>query len=134
MEAPEEELEDYDKYTVVRCGRFCEYKSKANILGLPLYHYVNWPLKPGTPGVVVAKGVFAHGVISMGVFCLGFFSLGVVTVACISFGLAAALGNVAVSAVAALGNVAVTIGFALGNVAIGYRVLAGIAVQYGPRP
>lgn len=131
METPAEELEDHPTYTVVRCGRFCERKSKTKVLGLPLWHHVSWPRRPGVPGIVVAKGIFAHGVVSMGVFSTGILALGVISIGMLCFGLVAAAGNVAVSAIAAVGNVAVTIGFAVGNVAIGYRVVASTAIQYG---
>ena len=92
------------------------YRSKINILGLPLIHIASG-FDPETRQKRIAKGVIAIGDIALGVFALGGLSLGIFT-----------LGGLALGALA-LGGLAIG-GIAVGGAAIGYIAVGGAAVGY----
>ena len=99
-----------------------EYKSKANIFGLPLLHI-------NTGGAYMsntAKGVVAIGDIAVGVVSIGGVSTGVIALGAVAIG-PLALGAVAVGGIA-LGAVAVG-AYAFGAVAIGFIKVFGEVIH-----
>lgn len=110
-----------------------EYKSEAQLFGLPLIHIAQGiDQKTGAPRV--AKGIIAIGNVAIGVFALGGLALGGITVGGFSIGVFAlggfalggiALGGISLGAVAALGGLAISIGYALGGLALAPHYLGG---------
>lgn len=125
-----EEIVETEECTIIRNGWYKECRSKKRYLGVPLYHIVNWPRKPGG-GFVVAKGIFAYGFFSIGIFSVGVLTAGLVAIGNIGFGLVTSVANLALAAVACIGNIAVSIGWSLGNIAVGYSAAGSIVVEYG---
>jgi transcriptional regulator with XRE-family HTH domain len=96
----------------IRKAKGYEYKSKRNILGIPLVHIlISYSRQPK-----VAKGIIAIGNISLGLISIGGLSLGAFSFAGIGIGLLA-LGGISIGLVA-LGAIAIGI-LAVGAVAIG---------------
>jgi len=82
-----------------------EWKSKADILGLPWVHIaVGRDQKTGK--LLVAKGVIAIGQFAVGIVSIGQFAFGVFAVAQFAVGIAYGLGQLAVG-MTAIGQVAV---------------------------
>ncbi len=82
-----------------------EWKSKADILGLPWVHIaVGRDQKTGR--LLVAKGVVAIGQFAVGIVAIGQFAFGVFAVAQFAIGIAYGLGQLAVG-MTAVGQVAV---------------------------
>jgi hypothetical protein len=103
-----------------------EYKSRASILGLPLFHIAQG-INPETGRPRVAKGIIAIGNIAIGVFAFGGIALGGFTFGGLSIGLIA-LGGLAAGAIA-VGGAAIGITFALGGLAISAKyAIGGLAI------
>ena len=103
-----------------------EYRSKAEILGLPWVHIAQG-VDPTTGRPRVARGIFAMGNIALGVVAVGGISIGGLTFGGVSLGLAA-LGGVAIGGVA-LGGMAVGLSLAVGGMALSTQyAIGGIAV------
>ena len=99
-----------------------EYKSKANIFGLPLLHINTGGAYMSNKAVgVIAIGDIAVGVISMGGVSTGLIAIGAVAVGPLALG-AVAVGGVAIGAVAvgayAIGAVAIGLIKVFGEVAL----------------
>ena len=106
---------------VIRSAYDFEYRSKWNVLGVPLIH-----INIGR-GKKVAKGIFAVGTIAYGVFSFGGLSVGLFSFGLISIALLA-LGTIAVGGIS-MG--AISIGYiALGALAIGVYALGGCAIAF----
>jgi len=89
-----------------------EYRSKANIFGLPLVHIHTGGAKNNS----VAKGVLAIGDIAIGLVSIGGVSFGLISIGGVAIG-AASLGGVAIGA------------FAGGGVAIGLYAAGAVAIS-----
>jgi hypothetical protein len=120
-------------FTVPAYAYGYEYKSEAEIFGLPLLHIASG-YDPQTLRPRVAKGIIAIGNIAMGVFALGGLALGGFSIGGVSLGLLAfggmavggiAIGGGAVGLVGALGGLAISGGFALGGLALAPYYLGG---------
>jgi hypothetical protein len=103
-----------------------EYKSKAEIFGLPLIHIVQgYDTQTGRPRV--AKGIIAIGNIAVGVFALGGFALGGFALGGLALGVIA-LGGLAVGGVS-LGGVCLGLALAIGGIAVStFVAMGGIAL------
>ena len=110
-----------------------EYKSEAELLGLPLIHIAQG-IDPKTGSLRVAKGIVAIGNIALGVFALGGFSFGGITIGGMSIGLFAlggialggfSLGGLALGLFVALGGLAVSANFAIGGLALAPHFIGG---------
>jgi len=100
-----------------------EYRSKTEILGLPLVHIVyGLPIHPVTGRFRVAKGIVAIGNIATGGLAIGGVSLGIVGFGGVAVGLVA-VGGLAVGLLA-LGGMAIGL-VAVGGGAVGYYALGG---------
>jgi len=110
---------------------FREYRTKAEILGMPLIHYT-YGKCPETGRRIPAKGFIAVGRLSRGVIAIGHasagviavgqFALGILVLAQFGFGIVG-LGQLAVMLLLGIGQVA-TGYMAIGQFAVGYYVLA----------
>lgn len=98
-----------------------EYKSKINILGMPLVHVVN--------GRGIAKGIFAVGPIAIGMFALGILPIGIISFGVIAIGLLGSLGATALSPIFSLGGIAVSYYLSFGGIAIAKNfAFGGLAI------
>jgi hypothetical protein len=114
-----------------------EYKSEAELFGLPLIHIAQG-IDPNTGAPRVAKGILAIGNIAVGVFALGGLSFGGITVGGVSIGLFAlgglalggvTLGGLSLGLLLALGGLAVSAGYAIGGLALAPHFLGGNGVD-----
>jgi hypothetical protein len=104
-----------------------EYKSKATIFGIPLFHYATG-VDPRTGRKRIAKGIIAVGDMAIGAVSFGGLAMGGVTLGGASLGLMS-LGGCSVGLILAIGGLA--IGFAaLGGGAIGGIAIGGGAIGY----
>jgi hypothetical protein len=110
-----------------------EYKSEAQLFGLPLIHIAQG-YDPRTMRPRVAKGIIAIGNTAIGVFALGGLAVGGIALGGLSFGLLAfgglaiggiGLGGVAIGVVFALGGMALSGGYALGGLALAPHFVGG---------
>ena len=112
-----------------------EYRSRIEILGLPLVHLASG-IDPETGRPRVAKGIIAVGNVAIGVVAIGGLAVGGLTLGGMSLGVLGAIGGLAVGGIAfgggALGLVAIG-GAAVGLVAAGggaagyYAIGGGVA-------
>lgn len=103
-----------------------EYRSKAELLGLPVVHIAQG-VDPTTGRPRVAKGIFAIGNIALGVVAVGGISIGGLTFGGVSLGLVA-LGGIAIGGVA-LGGMALGVSLAVGGMALSTKyAIGGIAL------
>jgi hypothetical protein len=110
-----------------------EYKSEAELFGLPLIH-VAQGIDPTTGRLRVAKGIIAIGNIAIGVFALGGLSFGGLTIGGISTGILAlgglavggvTLGGLSIGLFVALGGLAISAGYAIGGLALAPHFIGG---------
>lgn len=103
-----------------------EYKSKAEVFGLPLIHIAGG-IDRGTGLPRVAKGIIAIGNFAIGLIAIGGIALGGLTIAGIGLGIVVlagiafgvfAFGGIAVGVLSAAGVIAISIGYAFGVLAI----------------
>jgi hypothetical protein len=114
-----------------------EYKSEAELLGLPLIHIANgYDPKTGRP--LVAKGILAIGNVAIGVLAFGGVAAGGITFGGVSFGLLAlgglaiggfAAGGGALSLIFSAGGLAVSFGYAIGGLALAPHFIGGNGVD-----
>lgn len=110
-------------------NQFYEYKSKTEILGLPLVHIkfrnkfgLGYNLK-----LERAKGIIAIGNIANGVlFGFGLISTGLISFGCLSLGLLLSFGAISIGGIS-LGGIAIG-GLAIGGLAIGIEAIGGLAI------
>ena len=103
-----------------------EYRSKAELLGVPWVHIAQG-VDPTTGRPRIARGVFAMGNIALGAVAVGGISIGGLTFGGVSLGLVA-LGGVAIGGVA-LGGMALGVSLAVGGMALSTKyAIGGIAV------
>lgn len=114
-----------------------EYKSEAELFGLPLVHIANgFNEKTGLPRVArgilaignVAFGALAIGGFAVGGIALGGLGLGVLALGGIAMGLAS-IGGFSLGLFAALGGVAVSGAYAIGGLAIAPHIIGGNGVD-----
>ncbi len=110
-----------------------EYKSSAEIFGLPLVHIAQG-IDPQTGAPRVAKGILAIGDIAIGVFALGGLALGGITLGGASVGVFAlgglsfggvTLGGISIGMLFALGGLAVSPAYAMGGLALAPHFIGG---------
>jgi len=110
-----------------------EYKSDAELFGLPLIHIAQG-IDPQTGAPRIAKGIIAIGNIAVGVFALGGLAFGGLTLGGISIGLLAlggfALGGItlaglSIGIIAAFGGLAISAGYAIGGLALAPHFIGG---------
>src|SRR6266498_2517165 len=103
-----------------------EYKSEAELFGLPLIHIAQG-IDPQTGTPRIAKGIIAIGNIAIGVFALGGLSFGGLTIGGISISILAlgglalggvTLGGLSIGLIVALGGLAISAGYAIGGLAL----------------
>jgi hypothetical protein len=100
-----------------------EYKSKLEILGLPLVH-VAYGMDPDSGRMRVAKGIIAIGNIALGLIAIGGIGLGGICISGLALGIFC-LGGMAISILASLGGLAISGYLALGGLAIAGEIAAG---------
>ena len=114
-----------------------EYKSEAELFGLPLIHIAQG-VNPKTGAPRVAKGIIAIGNIALGVFAMGGFAFGGIAFGGLSIGLLAlgglalggvTLGGVSLGLFGALGGLAVSAGYAVGGFALAPHFMGGNGVD-----
>ena len=110
-----------------------EYKSEAEIFGLPLIHIAQG-IDPKTGAPRVAKGILAIGDIAIGVFALGGLALGGITIGGASIGVfalgglalgGATLGGLSIGVILALGGLAISPAYAVGGLALAPHFIGG---------
>ena len=110
-----------------------EYKSEAELFGLPLIH-VAQGVDPNTGMPRVAKGILAIGNIAIGVFALGGLAFGGITLGGISIGLFAlgglalggmTVGGLSIGLLVALGGLALSPSYAIGGLALAPHFISG---------
>ena len=110
-----------------------EYKSEAELFGLPLIHIAQG-IDPQTGSPRVAKGIIAIGNMAIGVIALGGLALGGITIGGLSIGVFAlgglalggvTLGGVSIGVVLALGGLAVSTAYAIGGLALAPNYIGG---------
>lgn len=113
-------IQDQQRYSYAKHTK--EYKSKAQVFGIPLIH-----VNVGR-GRHVAKGIIAIGNISIGVIAIGFMSAGILSFGILTLGLLFALGVLALSY---LSVGALAIGYiAIGAMAIGAYSIGALSIGY----
>lgn len=114
-------------------GRNYEYKSEAELFGIPLIHIAQG-IDPQTGKLRVAKGILAVGNVALGVIALGGVAVGGFTVGGASIGLLAfgglalggiTLGGLSIGIVMAIGGLAISAGFAIGGLALAPHFMGG---------
>ena len=114
-------------------GSNYEYKSEAELFGLPLIHIANG-IDPKTGRMRVAKGILAIGNIAIGVIALGGLAVGGITIGGGSIGLFAlggfalggvTLGGLSIGILMAFGGLAVSLGYAIGGLALARHFIGG---------
>ncbi|MGE0755903.1 MAG: serine/threonine-protein kinase [Pirellulaceae bacterium] len=103
-----------------------EYRSRAEIFGIPLLH-IAYGMDPVTHRRRVAKGVVAIGDIAIGWLAFGGVAAGVMAIGGCAFGLLT-FGGCSIGLLLALGGAAVGFGFSAGGCAIGSVATGGCAV------
>jgi hypothetical protein len=104
-----------------------EYRSEAELFGLPLVHVVSGRgIDPATGRIRVAKGIIAIGPVAVGGLAVGGLSFGVLSLGGMAVGLVA-LGGVAIGVLLALGGLAIGL-VAVGGGAVGYYAFGGGAL------
>jgi|SRR6476661_4690710 len=110
-----------------------EYKSEAQLFGLPLIHIAQG-VDPNTGALRVAKGIIAIGNIAIGVFALGGLALGGITIGGASIGIFAlgglalggiTVGGLSIAALVAFGGLAISTGYAIGGLALAPHFIGG---------
>lgn len=110
-----------------------EYKSEAELFGVPLIHIAQG-VDPQTGAPRVAKGIIAIGDIAIGLFALGGLALGGITVGGASVGVFAlgglalggvTLGGVSVGVLLAFGGLAISAAYAIGGLALAPNYIGG---------
>ena len=110
-----------------------EYKSEAELFGLPLIHIAQG-VDPKTGAPRVAKGIIAIGNMAIGVFALGGLALGGITIGGASIGVFAlggfalggiTLGGVSIGALLAVGGLALSLAYAIGGLALAPNYIGG---------
>ena len=110
-----------------------EYKSEAELFGLPLIHIAQG-INPKTGMPRVAKGIVAIGNIAIGVFAMGGLAIGGIAFGGGAIGLLSlggfrlggiALGGLSVGLLAAFGGLAVSFGYAMGGLALAPHFIGG---------
>jgi zinc-ribbon domain len=110
-----------------------EYKSEAELFGLPLLHIAQG-VDPKTGALRVARGIIAIGNIAIGVVALGGLALGGITIGGASIGIFAlggfalggvTLGGVSIGALLAVGGLAVSTAYAIGGLALAPNFIGG---------
>ncbi len=110
-----------------------EYKSEAELFGLPLIHIAQG-VDPKTGAPRVAKGIIAIGNLAVGVFALGGLAVGGVTLGGGSIGVLAlggfalggiTFGGVSIGALLAVGGLAISTAYAIGGLALAPNFLGG---------
>ena|SRR5919108_4854108 len=103
-----------------------EYKSEAELFGLPLIHIAQG-VDPKTGAPRVAKGIIAVGNMAIGVLALGGLAVGGITIGGASIGVFAlggfalggiTLGGVSIGALLAVGGLAISVAYAIGGLAL----------------
>ena len=116
-----------------------EYKSEAEIFGLPLIHIAQG-IDPKTGTMRVAKGIIAIGNIAIGVFAMGGLALGGITIGGASIGLLAlggialggiSLGGLSIGVLGAVGGLAISTVYAVGGLALAPHYLGGNGTDPG---
>lgn len=114
-----------------------EYKSEAEIFGIPLVHIAQG-VDPRTGAPRVAKGIIAIGNIAVGGFAMGGLALGGITIGGASIGMFAlggfalggvTFGGVSIGALLAFGGLAVSAAYAIGGLALAPNYLGGNGVD-----
>ena len=110
-----------------------EYKSEAELFGLPLIHIAQG-VDPQTGAPRVAKGIIAMGNMAIGVFAVGGLALGGITIGGASIGVFAlgglalggvTLGGVSIGALLAVGGLAISTAYAVGGLALAPNYIGG---------
>src|SRR5512147_2724914 len=132
-------LDNRPRSSVVQMGGYgyygwnYEYKSEAELFGLPLIHIAQG-IDPKTGAPRIAKGIIAIGNIAIGVIALGGLALGGITIGGASIGLlafggfalgGAALGGLSIGAILALGGLAISPAYAVGGLALAPHFIGG---------
>jgi zinc ribbon protein len=116
-----------------------EYKSEAELFGLPLIHIAQG-IDPKTGALRVAKGILAIGNIAIGVFALGGLALGGITIGGASIGVfalgglalgGATLGGLSIGVILALGGLAISPAYAIGGLALAPHFIGGNGADPG---
>ena len=110
-----------------------EYKSEAELFGLPLIH-ITRGIDPQTGAPRVARGIIAIGNIAVGVFAMGGLALGGITVGGASVGVFAlgglalggmTLGGLSIGVLLAVGGLAISPAYAMGGLALAPNYMGG---------
>jgi len=116
-----------------------EYRSKAEVAGLPLVH-VAQGIDPATGRPRIARGIIAIGNVAIGVVAMGGFAMGIVSLGGFSLGFLAlgglALGGVSIGGVAiayylAAGGMALSLNYAMGGMALAPHTLGPDGIDPG---
>lgn len=114
---------------------FAEYKTHANLAGLPFLHYT-YGKSPETGTRIVAKGIIAIGRLAVGFVAIGQASFGLVAIGQLAIGLFFGFGQ-ATTGLFALGQLAVGVLWGTGQISTGYVAIGQIGLgkyvlaQYG---
>lgn len=114
-----------DRAAALRLAAGFEYRSRREVMGLPLVHVVYGPA--WLTGFRAAKGIVAIGNVAVGVVALGGVALGGLAVGGLSLGLVC-VGGVALGLGLGLGGIATGL-VAAGGIAVGMIALGGLAIR-----
>ncbi|MFC1479485.1 hypothetical protein ACFL6F_02710 [Planctomycetota bacterium] len=106
---------------------FREYRSKTEIMGLPLIHFT-YGKCPETGRRIVAKGFIAVGRLSCGVIAIGHASLGLIAFGQLALG--ALVFAQAAFGLVGLGQLAIMLVMGIGQIATGYVAIGQVVFGY----
>ena len=110
-----------------------EYKSEAELFGVPLIHIAQG-VDPQTGAPRIARGIIAIGNIAVGGFAMGGLAVGGITIGGASVGVFALggvalggviVGGVSIGALLAVGGLAVSAAYAIGGLALAPNYIGG---------
>ena len=116
-----------------------EYRSRAEIAGLPLVHIAQG-IDPATGRPRIAKGIIAIGNLAIGLVAIGGLALGGISLGGLSLGALAfggvaggitALGGVSVASYLAVGGMAISLNYAMGGLALAPHTLGPDGIDPG---
>ena len=109
-------------------GRNFEYKSEAELFGVPLIHIAQG-VDPQTGAPRVARGIIAVGGFAMGGLALGGITIGGASVGVFALGGVAlggvTLGGVSIGVLLAFGGLAISAAYAIGGLALAPNYIGG---------
>lgn len=117
--------------TLREASYFREWKSHANLCGVPFVHITSHVWDPRMKCVRWARGFIAIGPLALGVLAVGWVALGMFALGLpLAVALFGATGIIVFGGAYAIGNIALSFGFACGNIAMGSFAIGQVTTEW----